>query len=135
MEACVGRGASFGRAIGVVVAVLLLAGGFASSAQAAGYTITASPPSPTFVNTQITFSTAEGGECAPTYTWTIDGQAQPPQTYDPATNPNAGSIKWTFSTPGDHAVSVKVVQCSDNLTSNDSMTYTVLAPLQGSVAV
>lgn len=115
-----------GRSLFCGLAVLMVALTFAASASAAGSaTITMSPTSPD-VGDAVTFTDSTPTDCAQTYTWTVDGTQLPPQ--------NSPSITQTFSTAGNHTVSVSA-NAGNCGYYQGSLTFMVQAALAGSISV
>ena len=110
------------------IAVLFLAGAFTSSASAfqEPVTIDQSPTQPV-VGESVTFTDSAASDCVQHYTWTVDGTALTPSTVN--------HITRSFSTAGQHNVSVDVPAVAGCAEFVGSDTFTVNADLSGSIAV
>lgn len=113
----------------VLVAACLLSVAFAGSAWAGTATIDVDNDAPV-VGDALTFSSLSS-DCGSTFTWSVDGAAQAPE--------RTGRLRWTFTTDGNHMVSVHEVStyndgttCSDN---TGSLTVDIRPGLAGTMNV
>lgn len=96
--------------------------------------ITSEDPSPA-TGSPVTFDVDISADCAPsTYTFTVDGVQQPPQTAPPA-HPSRTTFTTTFSTTGSHTVSVATGFPTGSGCSSESgsTTVTVGAGVTGTI--